>query len=143
MAAPLPNGVYLHALFDSCHRCGPWERGAPLLSGSPRARNRVGFPGGIKQRQGACSGGPHARAPASLAPAPGAAARRAPGRARQPVPRPTPPPAPSRPCLGTRSGSILDLPFETRYDKSGAAYWKQSRMYGTAGGTAFSLGACE
>lgn len=60
MAAPLPNGVYLHALFDSCH-----------------------------------------------------------------------------------SGSILDLPFEARYDKSGAAYWKQSRMYGTAGGTAFSLGACD
>lgn len=60
LAAPLPNGVVLHALFDSCH-----------------------------------------------------------------------------------SGSILDLPYETRYDQSGAAYWKASRMYGTAGGTAFQLGACD
>ncbi|GBF96663.1 metacaspase type I [Raphidocelis subcapitata] len=41
------------------------------------------------------------------------------------------------------SGSILDLPYETRYDQSGAAYWKASRMFGTSGGTAFQLGACD
>jgi hypothetical protein len=37
----------------------------------------------------------------------------------------------------------MDLPYEAKYDASGAAYWKASRMMGTAGGTAFQLGACE
>lgn len=42
------------------------------------------------------------------------------------------------------SGTVMDLPYSISYDqKSGAAYWKGSRMYGTAGGTAFQLGACE
>ncbi|KAI8474792.1 MAG: type I metacaspase [Monoraphidium minutum] len=41
------------------------------------------------------------------------------------------------------SGTVLDLPYTAKYDKSGAAYWEQSRMYGTAGGTAFQLGACS
>ncbi|KIZ07639.1 Metacaspase-2 [Monoraphidium neglectum] len=60
MAAPLPHGVVLHAIFDSCH-----------------------------------------------------------------------------------SGTIMDLPYETKYDASGAMSWQASRNYGTAGGTVFQLGACS
>ena len=41
------------------------------------------------------------------------------------------------------SGTVMDLPYETRFDASGAAYWRASRNYGTAGGTVFQLGACE
>jgi hypothetical protein len=48
-------------------------------------------------------------------------------------------------CLfdSCHSGTIMDLPYEVKYDQSGAAYWKGSRMYGTSGGTVFQLGACD
>lgn len=41
------------------------------------------------------------------------------------------------------SGTILDLPYEIQWGPNGAPAWKVSRMYGTAGGTVFQLGACR
>lgn len=62
MAAPLPEGVVLHTLFDSCHRCGP-HSARPLLPGQhPLAAAAVAH--GVWLQAGRCT----ARCPGPRAP---------------------------------------------------------------------------
>lgn len=41
------------------------------------------------------------------------------------------------------SGTMMDLPYETKWDRSGQPYWRRNNMRGTSGGTVIQLGACD
>lgn len=42
------------------------------------------------------------------------------------------------------SGTMLDLPYDTRLEKSGALQnWRRTNMRGTSGGTVIQIGACD
>jgi hypothetical protein len=44
--------------------------------------------------------------------------------------------------VGAAAGTMMDLPYETKWDRSGKPYWRRNNMRGTSGDTEAGQGVC-